>query len=328
MPLENRHIQTYLEIFCSQRARYAQQTQQGRYFLKPELVTLEVVRKHLRGEITAGWYALGSGNLSRWVVLDADKPDGLEQLQESWQKLNQQGIPSQLEMSRRGGHLWVLSEPTPAQQLRQLIFRSQVPLERIEVYPKQDGLGAGIEVGSLLRGPLGIHQLSGRRYPFVDPISLAPVSQTVVGTIECLQGVQRLSSNEVEARLANLPPPPDAERRSVSKSALWNPSQSLNTSPIISQPISPIEAIKQRIGSTYEFISQFVELDQKGRGHCPFHPPDNNPSFAVDRRRDFWVDFHVYNPKIGRHQGGDAIEFYRRIKHLSYKEAVKQLMLK
>ena len=53
-----------------------------------------------------------------------------------------------------------------------------------------------------------------------------------------------------------------------------------------------IEELKEAIGTVYAFISQFVDLDDKGRGHCPFHPPDLHPSFAVNRQEDYWVDFH------------------------------------
>src|SRR4051812_22395669 len=104
-------IRTYVELFCQRRDVYALQTPSGRYYLKPAPVTAALVRAHLRGQLTVGWYALAIDSTVRWVCLDADQPDGLEQLQGIWRQLQDRQILSPLELSRRGGHLWVLFEP-------------------------------------------------------------------------------------------------------------------------------------------------------------------------------------------------------------------------
>ncbi len=57
--------------------------------------------------------------------------------------------------------------------------------------------------------------------------------------------------------------------------------------------------LKQRLGDPYEFVARSVALDEHGRGRCPFHPPDRNPSFAVNRDRGYWRDFHEVNPQTG-----------------------------
>ena len=82
--------------------------------------------------------------------------------------------------------------------------------------------------------------------------------------------------------------------------------------------------LKDRIGDLRTFVSQYVQLDDAGRGPCPFHPPDKNPSFAV-HPDGFWVCFHEVNPSTGKQLGGDAIDFYRRLKGLSYRDAIKDL---
>src|SRR5262245_16203778 len=71
-----------------------------------------------------------------------------------------------------GGHLWILFEPITARVGRQLILGALPELQGVEVFPKQDYLEPKTPVGSLVRGPLGIHRLTGKRYPFVDPESL------------------------------------------------------------------------------------------------------------------------------------------------------------
>src|SRR5215212_11050895 len=106
MPLEHRHLETYQELFCHRRDLYALQRSNGAYFLKQAPLTSDVLRVHLQGGLTAGFYALTPDNTTRWVALDADREDGLTQLQWSAQQLDTRGITSHLERSRRGGHLW------------------------------------------------------------------------------------------------------------------------------------------------------------------------------------------------------------------------------
>src|SRR5215210_447324 len=204
MPLEHRHLETYQELFCHRRDLYALQRSNGAYFLKFAPLTPEVIRIHLLGGLTAGFYALTPDNTTRWVALDADREDGLEQLQWSAQQLATRGISSHLERSRRGGHLWILFEPIQASLARRLIMGC-LPELQVELFPKRDQLDDRARFGNLVRGPLGIHRRSGQRYPFVDPISLQPVSKTVVGTLEHLAEVERISVDRVGELLDVLP---------------------------------------------------------------------------------------------------------------------------
>jgi hypothetical protein len=198
MAIERRHSDTYQELFVHRRDIYAQQTKAGAYFRKSAPVIEHVVRGHLMGNITAGWYALAEDSTVRWVCLDADRDDGLEQLQAASRVLAQRKISSQvLELSRRGGHLWVFFEPITARVARQLILGAVPELDGVEVFPKQDFLAPKTPVGSLVRGPLGIHRLTGKHYPFVDPEGQQPVSRTVAGTLEYLAEVRPLSAGQV-----------------------------------------------------------------------------------------------------------------------------------
>lgn len=316
MALREKHLHTYRELFCHRADLYAQQRPSGAYFLRHAPVTEEVIKSHLQGTITAGWYALRPDNTVRWVALDADQSDGLALLQHAWQALEGKGVPSHLELSRRGGHLWVLFEPLPAATARRLVLGSLPTLgAEVEVFPKRDKLDQGSKIGNLMRGPFGIHLLTGRRYPFVDPISLRPVSPTVVGTLEYLGGAARLSAADATSKLASLDREADyspaalpGERRGVGSGRR-----------------SAMARVKELIGDPYAFIAQFVDLDERGRGHCPFHPPDHHPSFAVNREQGYWVDFHAVNPRTGKYVGGDVIEFYRRLKDLSYRQVLREL---
>ena len=86
-----------------------------------------------------------------------------------------------------------------------------------------------------------------------------------------------------------------------------------------------MERLKAGLGDPYDFISRYMELNSDGRCHCPFHPPNYHPSFAVNRIDGYWVGFHEVDPRTGRYVGGDAIAFYRRLRGLSYKEVLDEL---
>lgn len=313
--IQTNYLQNYVKLFCHRQDIYAVQKSDGSYFLLREAITLELLSQHLAGEITCGWYALGVDNTLRWVALDADQDDGLLVLQQAWQKLDQLNIVAYLEKSRRGGHLWVFVEPISATTARALMKQvlSCLELDHVEIYPRRDEIPVD-GVGSLLRGPLGIHKLTGESYFFLDPISLEPIGVSIADQLEYLLTVKINSSDQVKKMLDKLmekvPTPKRKATRRIS---------------ILGNKGNKIQELKEAIGDLYTFVSTYVELDPKGCGSCPFHPPDRHPSFVVNQEKGYWICFHEVNSKTGRHLGGDAIEFYCRLKGLSFKEAAQKL---
>lgn len=315
--LEQRHLEIYRDLFIHRRDLYAQQTPKGSYFLRERPVTDEVIRRHLMGEFTAGWYALAADNTVRWVVLDADKDNGLDMLQDASAHLRTREISSHLELSRRGGHLWILFERISASVARRLILGLLPDLDGIEVFPKRDRLDGASRVGNLVRGPLGIHRVTGQRYGFVEAMTLRPIARSDAETLEYLDAALRITPAFAAEQLARLL---DEAKRPAS----LNVQGRLHGNHTPSVEGIDISELKERIGDLRTFVAQYVQLDEAGRGPCPFHPPDNNPSFAV-HPDGFFVCFHEINPRTGRYVGGDAIEFYRRLKGISAREAVREL---
>src|SRR5215208_3061675 len=62
MAIEQHHLDTYRTLFIHRQDLYAQQTPKGAYFLKRSPITDTVLRSHLQGAITAGFYALSLEN--------------------------------------------------------------------------------------------------------------------------------------------------------------------------------------------------------------------------------------------------------------------------
>jgi hypothetical protein len=106
-----------------------------------------------------------------------DTPDGLDQLVAVRAALASMDLPGLVEVSRRGGHLWLfLAEPLPAAGaragvlavLQEIKVRWDVVLpDPLELYPSAANTVAGT-LGQAVRLPLGVHQLTSRRYPLLD----------------------------------------------------------------------------------------------------------------------------------------------------------------
>lgn len=182
-------VKDYFRLFVNRRA-YTMQSMRpspetGRHYYfrstgkggSPSSLTQETIRKHLEGEITIALYAINPGTQRcRWVAIDADYKHAMEDLVKLEYYLKQDQVEPALEMSKRGGHLWVfLDTPLLARDCRVYIYnlalRLGVPVkgaglaEGIEIFPKHDQLGPG-EFGNAIRGPMGIHRGANRRYWF------------------------------------------------------------------------------------------------------------------------------------------------------------------
>jgi hypothetical protein len=316
MEIEKEYLARYAELFCHRRDIYAIQKTDGSYFLVRAPITLDLLCQHLAGELTCGWYGLALDNTIRWVALDADEEDGQMTLQNIWERLQELNIQAYLENSRRGGHLWVLVESISALVMRTLMKQvlDWLEVSEIEIYPRQDEIPTG-GVGSLIRGPLGVHRLSGERYFFLDPVRLTPVGSSLTDQLDYLMTFEVNSMHRVDETLAML----------IAQAPEPNQPQDKPAQTGVMVGEDRVEALKAAIGDVYAFVSQYVQLDAKGRGSCPFHPPDRHPSFAVNREEGYWVCFHETNPDTGRFLGGDAIEFYRRLKGLRFKQAMREL---
>ena len=183
-------VADYFRLFVNRRAYTLQSDRpnpdSGRhYYYRPTdkktgqgiNLTSETIRRHIEGEITIGLYAINPATQRcKWVAIDADYKGAMEDLVKLQYYLGRDQVQPALEMSKRGGHLWIfLESPLLARECRTYIYdlalRLGVPVkgnglaEGIEIFPKHDELGAG-EFGNAIRGPLGIHRGASRRFWF------------------------------------------------------------------------------------------------------------------------------------------------------------------
>ncbi len=181
-------VKTYIDLFVNRRAYTLQSMrpdpETGRhYYYRPKergsgaplLLTERTISDHLEGKITLGLYAINPLNQRcKWVAIDADYASAMEDLIKLQHQLTQHHVESALEMSKRGGHLWILlAVPLLARKCRIYIYdvAQQLGLpvkgsglaEGIEVFPKHDEIQEGA-FGNAIRGPLGVHR--GAKRPF------------------------------------------------------------------------------------------------------------------------------------------------------------------
>lgn len=291
-------VEAYASVFVHCWSQYAVQQRDGSYWRVREPLTLSLLAAHLAGRYTLGTYLLDEQNQCSFAVFDADRQDGLERLGGLAMELTLWGIPTILEASRRGGHLWVhLAEPTPAQAVRAWLLPA-AHLLGVEFYPKQDVLGPD-GACSLIRLPLGIHRQARGWYPFVqlkEDGDVVPVGETVweCCTWVCHQ-VQRVAvpaAVQVECAPSSLP-----ERdmpQMASHEGLARPGRGSIRAWCRAQDI-------------VEVIGRYVALDRRGIGSCPFKEHhsrgDRRPSFQVFSGEDP----HWYCFTWGR--AGDLFDF-------------------
>lgn len=176
------------------------------------------IRRHLQGEITIGLYAINPATQrSKWVAIDADYAGSMEDLLRLQYSLQQDKVEAALEMSKRGGHLWIFMErPVLARECRIYIYNLALKLgmrikgigltEGIEIFPKHDELREG-EFGNAIRGPLGIHRGAKRRYWFYG------ADYDLEKQIGYLNRLRKLSEDKLRRFIAGKNMPPEFERR-------------------------------------------------------------------------------------------------------------------
>src|SRR5436305_6899310 len=214
-------VARYFDLFVNRGAYTVQSPtphpETGRcYYYRPkreESLSNLTIKHHLEGRITIGLYAINPATQRcKWVAIDADYENSLEDLLKLQLELRQDGVEAALEKSRRGAHLWIFADkPLLAQQCRIYIYnlaiRLRVPVkggaglaEGIEVFPRQDQLGPE-EFGNAIRGPLGLHRAAKKRFWFYG------ADYYVEAQLDYLERLRKIKEDEVARFIAGLEMP-------------------------------------------------------------------------------------------------------------------------
>src|SRR5215467_2914366 len=128
-------VRAYWKLFVNRLAYTVQSPtphpETGRHYYyrpkrkgQPVPLSLSTIRGHLEGRWTVGLYAINpKTQRCRWVAIDADYENALEDLLKLQWELRQDSVEAALEKSRRGGHLWIFAEePLLAKDCRLYIY--------------------------------------------------------------------------------------------------------------------------------------------------------------------------------------------------------------
>ncbi len=226
-------VKDYFRLFVNRRAYTIQSTRPRpesghHYYFRPKGVkgrpvslTEDTIREHLEGEITIGLYAINPHTQRcKWVAIDADYKGAMEDLVKLQYYLTEDKVQAALEMSKRGGHLWIfLQAPLLARECRMYVYnlalRLGVPVkgaglaDGIEIFPKHDELEPG-EFGNAIRGPLGIHRGANRRYWFYG------ADYDLEKQMAYLKRLRKVSEEELRRFIAGKTMPAELRRQQVS----------------------------------------------------------------------------------------------------------------
>lgn len=312
--LDPQLVSAYTASFISRKDVYPIQLPNGTYVAVKKNLSDRFIESHLHGHITIGAYALDNAGWSKWICFDADDDKWFGKLVDVSANLAERDVPSYLEHSRRGGHLWIFMPTVPGFQARRFgyqitkefnLTKATPKISGVELYPKQDKLETG--PGSCVRLPFGIHRLTGKRYHFIHPDG-TPLAPTTREQIAILANPARASQAFIDQVLEKAPSTNEI-----------SPTPPFQLSKDITGKVS--DRIKHRI-SVPDFVGQYVSLDERGKGNCPFHN-DTVKSFQVSRQGNYW---HCY-AGCG---GGSVIDFWMKWREThgqgsSFKETIKEL---
>lgn len=145
LDLDREIIGYFANTFIPRFDRYPLQRRDGSYVAVNDLLTFDRIANHLLGWHTLGAYTLDTDSQARWLCLDADDQPTWQGLISLARDLAADFVPAYLGLSRRGGHLWLFTAPTPGREIRR--FGKQLlhehGLEQVELYAnEQKGLDA------------------------------------------------------------------------------------------------------------------------------------------------------------------------------------------
>lgn len=136
-------------------------------------LTPDVILAAFSGGPPVSAYTITPRNETHVCCIDFDSDDGLDLAKRLRAAMAQKGVTGYVEVSRRGGHLWVLLDRVLAARTVRRALRAFLRDAGIEETPKVEIRPSHDEIkpdgfGSPIRMPTMPHPKTGRRYPLLD----------------------------------------------------------------------------------------------------------------------------------------------------------------
>lgn len=166
-------------------------------------LTEDVVKKHLKGEITIGIYPLLPGDLCNFLAIDFDKSTYEKDVISFWNLCDELDVPIYVEKSRsgNGAHVWIFFETSiPARIARKMgnilltktMEKTSLELDSYDrLFPNQDTMPKG-GFGNLIALPF-----QGESSKKGNTVFVNKYFETEKDQINILKNLKRMKSNEV-----------------------------------------------------------------------------------------------------------------------------------
>lgn len=235
-----------------------------------EPLTAGVVIRAIAERVPISGYFLSPDAMTHVAAIDFDTEPGLEQSRAVGRSLWANGIPAYVEPSRRGAHLWVVSDQRlPALAWRRalriaLAWAGVEPEPKIELRPGERISADGL--GSALRLPTMPHPATGKRYGLYHPADRHPLGESLG---EMLLALDLAPHDAIDLAAAQYRPP--------------------RASHAASEDRPPRRASGEEEGSASEILRSLFGVANAVPGRtvrCPSHE-DQEPSLSIlrdDRR--------------------------------------------
>ena len=168
-------------------------------------LTEDIIRKHLRGEITIGIYPLLLGDLCNFLAIDFDKKTYEKDVTAFWNICDELNIPIYVERSRsgNGAHVWIFfEESVPAKIARKMgniLLTKTMEKESLDLdsydrlFPNQDTMPKG-GFGNLIALPFQGESSKNGNTMFVNKYFEVEKNQ-----IGILTNIKRMRTEEIQS---------------------------------------------------------------------------------------------------------------------------------
>jgi hypothetical protein len=193
-------------VFIGRPDAFALQKRDGKYSTIRQPITRVTLERHILGVITCGTYVLNAEQQTRYGIYDFDDLSQTTRETIIWlcKWYEHWDLQVAVEFSgRKGFHAWlVLKNYVSANKLLLLMeaalnaFELETGIKpQVEVFPKQ---AIASDLGSLIKVPWGIHQVSGKRSLFLDS-DFKPLTDLGLSLIIDLKSINEAFIDEVLA---------------------------------------------------------------------------------------------------------------------------------
>lgn len=300
--LDSSLLGAWRQLLLNRATPFARQQADGSYRWQYDVCDLAVLNAHLLGSATIAVSSADARGWCKWICVDVDGPDTWSHLVTLQRRLVAQALPCVLESSRRGGHLWFhLQDMAPAaiaramvQEALEQLRRNGVVVPTYELYPETTAAGA---LAHAVRLPLGIHQLSRLRYPFLDATGQPQSARDVTLAVQTWLAQPRIPARQVQQHVAQgAPSLAESLHPARTAHALTQPPEACassetgnksTTSPVIRWVDAHVS-----LPNLLAELAPATELRAVGRGFlgwCPFHDDRAPDSDGAPGTRSFYV---------------------------------------